>query len=166
MIRSIAFELFDRLTTDPDALRKQVAKARADKDAVETELLDYKCGTRAHAANATTEELARLAAERDALQLQVSELKLQHASSPTDVEHTKLAAKLAVAQLEIARLRGGLTIEPTWILALWSVHAEAWTESHRGSYDAMNEKMRANATQWNLFPRSAWDALVKNGRAR
>lgn len=212
MIRSIAFELFDRLTTDPEALRKQVADARAERDETATELLDYKCGTKGFERNALTSELDRVtsewlaaAAERDALQLQVRELLAQF---PEGMKHCTilyekcpvghgylrgmnwekhecficearaLKHKLAEAELEIARLQREIqqllarnnvptdTIEPTWILALWSVHAEAWTESHRGSYDAMNEKMRANATQWNLFPRSAWDALVKNGRAR
>lgn len=150
MIRSIVYELFDRLTTDPDALRKQVAEARRQ----------------AFAAAAIADELARTRAERDALQLQVNELKLQQSSSPTDVEHTKLAAKLAVAQLEISRLRGDLTIEPTWILAAWSVSGSEWTEVKRGGYDSMLAEMRRNATSWNLFPRSAWDALAKNGRAR
>ena len=137
MIRSIAYELFDRLTTDPDALRKQVAKAVFERSAAIAELHNCKFAPR-------SVELVEVYAERDALLLQVREL-----------EATKCKATITSD-----------TIEPTWILALWSIHAEAWVESSRGSYDAMNEKMRANAIPWNLFPRSAWDALVKNGRAR
>ena len=82
--------------------------------------------------------------------------------------------KLAEAELEIARLQKAyanfrgtdLIIEPTWILAAWSVSGSEWAEVKRGSYDAMLADMRRDATSWNLFPRSAWDALVKNGRAR
>ena len=144
MIRSIAYELFDRLTTDPDALRKKLADARADRDAIETELLDYKCGMRAYAANSTAEELEKTRAERDALQLQVREL-----------ESTKCKVTITSD-----------TIEPTWVLALWSIHAEGWTEDRRGSYDSMLGEMRKSAVAWQLFPRSQWDALAKNGRAR
>jgi multidrug resistance efflux pump len=211
MIRSIAYELFDRLTTDPDALRKRLADANYALESLrDTKLF--------------SEELM---AECDALQLQVRELKLQLESSPTTIEHTKQAAALANAQLaiaaheannrrlqervadaqrqhenqlrrndtleserakdvaqlrseistahaEIARLQKAyanfagtdLTIEPTWILALWSIHAEGWTEDKRGSYDSMLTEIRKYSTAWQLFPRSAWDALVKNGRAR
>jgi chromosome segregation ATPase len=208
MIRSIAYELFDRLTTDPDMLRQQVAHARSERDEKVIELLNG-------------------ADERDALRFQVRDLKLQLESSPTTIEHTKQAAALADAQLaiaaheannrrlqervadarrqhenqlrrndtleserakdvaqlrseistahaEIARLQKAyanfagtdLTIEPTWILALWSIHAEGWTEDKRGSYDSMLTEIRKYSTAWQLFPRSAWDALVKNGRAR
>lgn len=187
MIRSIAYELFNRLTTDPDALRKQVAAARRDRDAVETELLDAKqmietisetklfSRRKLEADNATmTTRIEELTAERDALQLQVNELQLLVMSLPSAVDSTKQAAELAQANLEIARLQKAyanfkgtdLTIEPTWILAAWSVSGSEWTEVKRGGYDSMLAEMRRNATSWNLFPRSAWDALVKNGRAR
>ena len=178
MIRSIAFELFDRLTTKVFLYNqcKQTLKMYAT-------------------------HIAEITSERDALQLQVRELLAQlpegmkHCTilyEECPVGHSYLRGRnwekhecftceaqalkheLTEAELEIANLQKAyanfrgtdLTIEPTWILALWSVHAEAWAESHRGSYDAMNEKMRANAIPWNLFPRSAWDALIKNGRAR
>lgn len=212
MIRSIAYELFDRLTTDPDALRKQVAEAQAGRSAAIAELHDCRYG---YAVNATNEEFARVTAdrntaltklaqaigERDAVQLQFNELLAQlpegmkhctilyeecpvghghlrggnwekHECFICDAQASK--HKLAEAELEIARLQKAyasfrgtdLTIEPTWILAAWNVSGSEWAEVKRGSYDAMSADMRRNATPWNLFPRSAWDALVKNGRAR
>jgi hypothetical protein len=128
MIRSIAYELFDRLTTDPDALRKKLADANYALESLrETKLF--------------SEELM---AECDALQLQVRELQAT-------------TCKVTITSD---------TIEPTWILALWSIHAEGWTEDKRGSYDSMLGEMRKTAMPWQLFPRSQWDALVKNGRAR
>lgn len=210
MIRSIAYELFDRLTTDPDALRKQVAEARADRDAIETELLDYKCGTRAYAANSTAEELEKTRTERDALQgeiLQCNEYNRELFNEKCKAEEARTSTNRAIAefrdrlqtivdeqlgpqetlgftelltcvedglrkgsraeaQLLLQRDKSELTIEPTWILALWSIHAEGWTEDKRGSYDSMLAEMRRTAMPWQLFPRSAWDALVKNGRAR
>jgi hypothetical protein len=157
MIRSIAYEIFDRLTTDPDALRKQVAKARADRDSVDAELLEAKDTIELISERKTfsrrklesddaamSARIEELMAERDALQLQVRELQAT-------------TCKVTITSD---------TIEPTWILALWSVHAEGWTEANRGSYDSMVGEMRKAATAWQLFPRSQWDALVKNGRAR
>lgn len=230
MIRSIAFELFDRLTTDPDALRKQVAEARSDRHDAEMRLLDAKqmiesiretklfSRRKLEADNATmTTRIEELAAERDELQLQVNELQrdisqcneynrellsekckaeeartstnraiaefrdrlqtivdeqlgpqetLGFAELLTHVEDGLRKGSRAEAQFLLGRDKSDLTIEPTWILAAWSVSGSEWTEVKRGGYDSMLAEMRRNATSWNLFPRSAWDALVKNGRAR
>lgn len=196
MIRSIAYELFNRLTTDPDALREE-------KDTLQRDLNHYR---REYAeafgdANRANNALASVTAERDALQLQVRELlaqlpeEMKHCSilyEECPVGHGHLRGgnwekhecficdaqaskhKLAEAELEIARLQKAyanfrgtdLTIEPTWILAAWSASGSEWTEVKRGGYDSMLAEMRRNATSWNLFPRSAWDTLLKNGRAR
>ncbi|MBK9949894.1 MAG: hypothetical protein IPP12_22430 [Nitrospira sp.] len=141
MIRSIAYELFNRLTTDPDMLREKLAESERIRYKLADDLLNHTMGPVAFARN---QQKADLEAERDALQLQVRELQ-------------GTTCKVTITSD---------TIEPTWILALWSIHAEGWTESKRGSYDAMIAEMHRSATAWNLFPRSQWDALVNNGRAR
>lgn len=175
MIRSIAYELFGRLTTDPEALRKQVAEARRDRDAVEAELLDYKCGAKAFACNQCKKELEAVRLEfsdyRDRLQTIVDEEIEPHptmkfAKLLDAVEQALSKGSRAEAQLLLQRDKSDLTIEPTWILAAWSVSGSEWAEVKRGSYDAMLADMRRDATSWNLFSRSTWDALVKNGRAR
>jgi hypothetical protein len=141
MIRSIAYELFDRLTTDPDMLREKLAESERLRDKLADDLLNHTMGPVAFARN---QKKADLEAERDALQLQVRELQAT-------------TCRVTITSD---------TIEPTWILALWSVHMEGWTEDKRGSYDSMLAEMRKAATARQLFPRSAWDALTKNGRAR
>lgn len=178
MIRSIAYELFDRLTTDPEALRKQLSNARADRDAVAIELADYQTGLRTAPNDACTqcqEQLSlvqqQFATYRDRLQTIVDEQlgpqeTLGFAELLTRVEDGLRKGSRAEAQLLLQRDKSDLTIEPTWILALWSIHAEGWTEDKRGSYDSMLGEMRKTAMPWQLFPRSQWDALAKNGRAR
>lgn len=209
MIRSIAYELFDRLTTDPDALRKQLSDARADRDAVAIELADYQTGLRSIAAAELTSlqhelsiaqlEIVRMQKELSKCNAYGSELFHEKWKADDDLASTNRAIAefrdrlqtivdeqigpqetLGFAELltcvedglrkasraEARRDMSELTVESTWILAMWSIHAEGWTESKRGSYDAMIAEMHRSATAWNLFPRSQWDALMMNGRAR
>lgn len=210
MIRSIAYELFNRLTTDPDMLREKLAESERIRYKLADDLLNHTMGPVAFARNqqkadleaeqlqvrelqseisqcnkynrelfsekckaeeARTSSNRAIAEFRDRLQTIVDEQLGQHETLGFDelltcVEDGLRKASRAEAQLLLQRDKSDLTIEPTWILALWSIHAEGWTESKRGSYDAMIAEMHRSATAWNLFPRSQWDALVKNGRAR
>lgn len=102
-----------------------------------------------------------------------NELRLANAHNDAlDQANTKHRDEIKSLTAELARAKktqdaaAGLDIEPTWILAMWSVHNEGWTETKRGSYDSMVTEMRKAATPWNLFPRPDWDTLVRLGRAR